>query len=106
MRSARVRDAVDDVAIVVAEEQRAVVHRGQIRRPAPRLAIRPDEADEEIDVLARRFAVLNRHTHDLVTRAVRAVPRAVKYRERVADVVGWERRAPGSGRVEREANRR
>src|SRR5688572_17476995 len=58
-RSARVRDAIDDVAVVVAQQQRAVVHRGHIGRPAPRLAIRRYEADEEIDVLARGHAILD-----------------------------------------------
>src|SRR5262245_52667163 len=94
-RSACVRDAVDDVAIVVAEEQRAVVHRRYIGGSAPRLAVRPDEADQEVDVLARGLAILDGHTHDFVARAVRTVPRTVEYGERIADVVGGKRRAPG-----------
>src|SRR5688500_16834849 len=57
----RVRDSIDDVAVVVTEQQRAVVRRRYIRGPAPRLTIRSDEADEKIDVLAGRGTVLDRH---------------------------------------------
>src|SRR5690349_5757154 len=103
-RSARVRDAVDDVAIVVAEKQSPVVHRRYIRGPTPRLAIRPDEADEEVFVLARRLAVLDGYAHDLVAGAIGAVPRAVEDGERVADVVRRECRAARRRRVEREAD--
>src|SRR5262245_57576198 len=76
--SARVRNPVDHVAVVVAEQQRAVAGFRHARGSAPRLRIGGHEARQEIDVLAGGHAVLHRHADYLVAGAVRAVPRAME----------------------------
>src|SRR5690606_491901 len=99
-----VRDAIDDARLVVAQEQRAVRQLHETRRTPPRLAVLGDEADEKVDVLARRLAVLDRQPHDLMAGAVRAVPRAVEHDERVARVLVGKRGRARARRIEQEAD--
>src|SRR5580700_9305155 len=85
--SVRVGNTVDRVVPVLAHQQRAVAGHHGADRSRPGVAVVGDEPDEKVVVLAGRHAVLHAHTHDLMTRAECAVPRAVHHREAVADIL-------------------
>src|SRR5258705_455896 len=87
-----IRHPPDLAAHVVADEQRAIRRHNDAHRPAPARAVGTLPPSDEI-VDRRGFAIDHLHPHDLVPCGDRAVPRAVERHERVAAVVGRERRA-------------
>src|SRR5262249_27722158 len=75
--SVRVRDAVDEIVAVIAHQERSVAGHGRPDRACPCIAVVRDEPDEEVVVLAGRYAVLHANADDLVTGTKGSVPGAV-----------------------------
>src|SRR6267142_5643828 len=80
-------DAPDRAVAVLGDQQRAVMGDGDPDRASPDLAVIDDEAGDEILVFARRLAVLEADTNDLVAGPLRTVPRAMLRGEGVAAIV-------------------
>src|SRR5216683_2068168 len=102
---ALVRNAPDDLAAVIADQQGAVPGDRHADGAAPDISIRRDEAGQEVLVLARRRAVAQGNANDLVAGALRAVPRAVLRGEDVAGILPGELAAGVEDHLERRGVR-
>ena len=70
----RPRDAPDAAAGIVGEEQSAVGRDRDADRAAPDLAVRGDEAGDEVLIFTRSFSVRRVQANHFVARALGAVP--------------------------------
>src|SRR5690606_23539363 len=76
-RTTHARDPPDDVRQVVGDDHRAARVHGHAHRAAAGGAVVVAEAGGEVDRIAGRAAVAERHEHHLVAGGVRTVPAAV-----------------------------
>ena len=63
---AGITDVPDRPGAVIGDKQRAVLSHGDADRTAPHLAIRRNEARQEVLVLARSMAVFHGNPNDLI----------------------------------------
>src|SRR3984885_5189074 len=85
---AGIRDSPDRAARILGDQQRAVLGYRHADGPAPDLRIVNHEAGGEIVVFAGRHAVVHDDADDLVSGALRSVPRPMLGGECVAAVAG------------------
>src|SRR2546429_518098 len=82
------RDPPDQLALVVADEERSVSGYRDTHWASPHAVGGRDESGQKVLVLTSRHAVLDRHTDDLVARPAGAIPGAVLGGKRVSVVLG------------------
>src|SRR5258706_2937206 len=90
VRAAAMGDGPGRAVAVLADEERAVVRDRDPDGTRPDGVVVHDKAGHEILVLAARNAIFKAHTDHLVAGALRAVPRAVLGRKRIATVFRGE----------------
>src|SRR5438874_11055673 len=88
---------------VLGEKEAAIFHDCDSHRSTPNISIGRDKTGNEVFVIAARFAgrVIKWDAHNLVTGALRSVPRAVKCRENIAFVFAGKLIARVKTQIER-----